>query len=1096
MTDAAARPTDAEPGPGRPLDFPVVGIAASAGGVQALQAFFRAMPADCGMAFVVVLNHAPKNGHLPAILQAATAMPVASPTGSVALERNHVYVVTPHKLLAMNDGGLSVAEPLRSRSRHACIDLFFRTLAAVHRGRAFAVVLSGTGSDGAVGITRVKEEGGVSFAQLPQEAEFDDMPSSAIATGAVDWVLPAAEIAHKLVALWANARHIQLPDALTPPLRAEEPMAAEGRSAEDALRDVLMLLRTRTGHDFRSYKRATVLRRLERRMQVTEVPSLPAYRSFMQDNPEESQALLKDLLIGVTNFFRDADAFEQLQKDIMPGLIGQAEGAPEGLRVWVPGCSSGEEAYSLALLLCEQAAQAPHAASIHLFATDIDEAAIGVARLGTYPGAIEADVSATRLRRYFDKEGHHFRIRKEVREKVMFASHDILRDPPFSKLDLISCRNLLIYLNREVHADILRMFHFALKPGGYLFLGSSESADTASHLFTLVDKKNRIFRANLVTRPPRYVHGLPLGSGQARTQSGSGTQVQPGKPAVTIADLHRRLAEHYAPPSVLVDRDGNIAHIYGHAGRFLRYAGGTPTHELLNVIDPELRLELRTAMFQAARTGKSVEARRVHVQREGRGRYVTMIVRPVHETGVEQPLSMVLFDEVEDSMSPELHVAEQAERDPLVVQLEEELRRVKEQLQSTVEQSDTSTEELKASNEELQAINQELRSATEELETSKEELQSINEELVTVNNELKCKVEETGKINDDLQNLITSTDIATVFVDRNMAIKRYTPQACRLFNLIPTDVGRSLLDITHKLDYGALATDAADAFQSLKHIEREIRSQDGLWYLARVLPYRTTEDHRIDGAVLTFIDITGRRRAEDLMRSVAVTLGDAAVVTFAPLNQIQLSTELLSGAPQAVERAAQAIRAAVQAQARILDDLLDLSRAHTSRLPLQRSVFDLRVLMEPLVQGLQAEADARQLTLRLVVPQQPLWLHADRARVEQIAWNLLDNALKFTPARGRVELVLAAADAQACLQVRDSGRGIAPEQLPQVFDLVLPPPGKRRRQAGLGIGLALVRQLVLAHGGHVEATSEGLRRGSRFTVWLPLTRRGVPKASQ
>jgi two-component system CheB/CheR fusion protein len=1099
MSDAPVRhAADPDPPTCAAPDFPVVGIAASAGGVQALQTFLRAMPADCGMAFVVVVNHAPRRGsQLPAILRAVTSMPVLSPAGRVTLERSHVYVVAPHKQLAMSGSALNVAETSRSRSRQAPIDLFFRTLAAAHRGHAFAVVLSGTGSDGAVGITRVKEEGGVSFAQLPQEAEFDDMPRSAIATGAVDWVLPAAELAQKLVALWANARTMQLPDAAPPPPRAEETPAPEEeqRSAEDALRDVLMLLRTRTGHDFRNYKRATVLRRLERRMQVNGVPSVPAYRSFMQANPEESQALLKDLLIGVTNFFRDAEAFEQLHKDVLPGLVAAAEGAPEGVRVWVPGCSTGEEAYSLAMMLCEQAAQAPHAASIHLFATDIDESAIGMARLGTYPSAIEADVSPVRLRRYFDKDGHQYRIRKEVREKLMFAAHDILRDPPFSRLDLVSCRNLLIYLNREVHADILRMFHFALKPGGYLFLGSSESADTASHLFTVVDKKNRIYRANLVTRPSRYVSGL-LASAEARTKRGGGAEPPPGKPTVTIADLHRRLAEQYAPPSVLVDRDGHIVHLYGQAGRFLRYAGGTPTHELLGAIDPELRLELRTAMFQAARSGKSVEARRVRVQREGRGHYVTMIVRPVLEDGVEQPLSMVLFDEVEDSMSPELHVAEADGRDPLVAQLEEELRRMKEQLQTTIEHSDTSTEELRASNEELQAINQELRSATEELETSKEELQSINEELVTVNNELKCKVEETGKINDDLQNLITSTDIATVFVDRNMAIKRYTPQACRLFNLIPTDVGRSLLDITHKLDYGALATDAADAFQSLKHIEREIRSQDGLWYLARVLPYRTTEDHRIDGAVLTFIDITGRRRAEDLMRSVAVTLGDAAVVTFAPLNQIQLSTELLSGAPQAVERAAQAIRAAVQAQARILDDLLDLSRAHTSRLPLQRSVFDLRVLMEPLVQGLQAEADARQLTLRLVVPQQPLWLHADRARVEQIAWNLLDNALKFTPARGRVELVLAAADALACLQVRDSGRGIAPEQLPQVFDLVLPPPGKRRRQAGLGIGLALVRQLVLAHGGHVEATSEGLRRGSRFTVWLPLTRRGVPKASQ
>lgn len=1089
MSDAPARhAADPDPPTPAPLPFPVVGIAASAGGVQALQAFFRAMPPDCGMAFVVLLNHAPRRGsQLPAILRSATSMPVLSPAGRITLEGDHVYVVAPHKLLAMNGSTLNVTAARRSRGRQPSVDRFFRTLAAAHRGHAFAVVLSGTGSDGAVGITRVKEQGGVSFAQLPQEAEFDDMPRSAITTGAVDWVLPAAEIAHKVVALWANARHMQLPDGAALPGRAEEAPTPEAlRCAEDALRDVLMLLRTRTGHDFRAYKRATVLRRLERRMQVNGVPNLPAYHSFMQANPEESQALLKDLLIGVTNFFRDSEAFDQLQEQVMPGLVAKAEGAAEGLRVWVPGCSTGEEAYSLAIMLCEQAAQAPHAASIHVFATDIDEWAIDMARLGTYPGAIETDVSPVRLRRYFDKDGLQYRIRKEVREKVMFADHDILRDPPFSRLDLISCRNLLIYLNREVHADILRMFHFALKPGGYLFLGSSESADAASHLFTVVDKKNRIYRANVVTRPSRYVSGQLAGA-KARTQSGGTAEPAAGKPAVTIGDLHRRLAEQYAPPSVLVDRDGHIVHIFGQAGRFLRYVGGTPTHELLAAIEPALRLELRTAMFQAVRTGKSVEARRVRVQRDGRVRLVTMVVRPVLEDGVEQPLSMVLFDEFEDSMAPELHVAEQGGRDPLVVQLEEELRRVKEQLQTTVEHSDTSTEELKASNEELQAINQELRSATEELETSKEELQSINEELVTVNNELKCKVEEAGKINDDLQNLIASTDIATVFVDRNMAIKRYTPQASRLFNLIPGDVGRSLLDITHKLDYPALSDDAADAFHSLKHIEREIRSQDGQWYLARVLPYRTTEDHRIDGAVLTFVDITGRRKAEELMRSVAEGLHDSAITTFAPLNQIQLSTELLR-APQGVERAVQAIRSAVQAQARIIDDLLDLSRARVGRLPLKRSLFDLRELVQSLVQGLQVEAADRRIALQLALPAQPLWLHADRARIEQLACNLLDNALKFTGARGRVDVSLAPAEGQACLEVTDSGRGIAPQRLPHVFELARPAAGARRRQSGLGLGLALVRHLAHAHGGRVEAASEGLRRGSRFTVWLPLAR--------
>ncbi|WP_298231648.1 chemotaxis protein CheB [uncultured Azohydromonas sp.] len=1210
------------------LDFPVVGIGASAGGIPALQTFFKAMPADCGMAFVVVLHLSPKHAsNLAGVLQGVTSMNVVVPEEATPIERDTVYVIAPNRMLAMNDSYLSVNTLERAHGRQITIDLFFRTLAVVHRERAFAVVLSGTGADGSVGITRIKEEGGVTLAQQPQEAEFDGMPRAAIATGVVDWVLPVAEMPGKLLDLWANARAIELPGAVELGLRVDAPPSAEAaKDAEEALRDVLILLRTRTGHDFRNYKRATVLRRLERRMQVHGVPNLPAYRAFLQANPEEASALLKDLLIGVTNFFRDPEAFELLQRDVVPEVVEQAAQSPAGLRAWVAGCATGEEAYSIAMLLCEQASLVAQPPKIHLFATDIDEAAIGVARLGCYPGAIETDVSPTRLRRFFDKEGHQYRIRKEVREKVMFAAHNILRDPPFSRLDLISCRNLLIYLDREVHGEILEMFHFALKPGGILVLGSSESADTASQLFSVVDKKNRIFRANPVTRTPRYVPSLP-------TLGPSGTVATPGearpeKRGVSFAELHHRLAEQYAPPSVLIDGDGNIVHLSEQAGRFLRYGGGAPTHQLLNLVQPELRLELRTALFQAARTGKSVEARRVHVSSDGRSRIVTMTVRPVQEAGAGMSLSMVLFDEVEDSMASEARGPDAQGRDPVVAQLEEELRRVKEQLQGTIEQSETSNEELKASNEELQAINEELRSTTEELETSKEELQSINEELITVNHELKTKVEETGKINDDLHNLIASTDIATVFVDRAMSIKRFTPHATRLFNLIPTDVGRSLLDITHRLDYPTLAEDASDAFQSLRMIEREVRSQEGSWYLARVLPYRTSED-RIEGAVLTFVDITSRRKAEETMRLLAESTKDYAILTMDlqgrvttwnhgaerlfgwseaealgqpvdmlftpedveagvpeqervrardtgrsederwhqrkdgsrfwcsgvttplyeggqlhgwgkiardltgskraeterevllrraaagraeavaanelkneflavlshelknPLNLIQLSAELLLRLPEgralpAVVRAAETIQRTVRSQAQIIDDLLDLSRLHTGKLALHRAAMDWAATVHTIAGALQEEAATRQVTLSVALPEAPVVLDADPVRMEQVVWNLLSNALKFTPAGGRVDVTLRMLDGHAELQVRDTGRGIAAETLPHVFGMFKQAEPAARRQGGLGIGLALVRSLVLGHGGQLQAESAGLDQGACFTVRLPL----------
>lgn len=1224
------------------LDFPVVGFGASAGGLQALVTFFEALPDDTGMAFVVLVHLSPKYvSTLPALLERATRMRVVSVDQPQPIEANTVYVIAPNRMLSMNDGYLRLTELERPRGRQVVVDLFFRTLALVHRERAFAVVLSGTGADGAVGIARIKEEGGVSFAQSPDEAEFDGMPRAAIDTGVIDWVLPVAQIPGKLVELARNAATIELPpvekdaDGDEGPNVAPPPTPHALKQAEDALKDVLMMVRARTGHDFRNYKRATVLRRIERRLQVHGLPNLPAYRALMQAQPEEGQALLKDLLIGVTNFFRDPEAFDALRVEAIAPLFERDDLGPAGLRAWVAGCASGEEAYSVAMQLSEQAVLLPQPPRIHVFATDIDESAIGSARMGTFPSSIETDVSPERLRRFFDRDGDSYRIRKEVRERVMFAVHNLLHDPPFSKLDLITCRNLLIYLDRDVHAEILEMFHFALKPGGYLFLGSSESADTATQFFSVVDKKHRIFRANVGARTMRYTPALPTGGAVA----GLAVQQQEARTErrnLSFADLHRRLAEQYAPPSVLIDMDSQIVHLSAHADRFLRHGPGAPWHNLMALVLPELRLELRTAVFQAIRSGQSVEARRVRLKRDSRDMQVNMIARPVLEPELATgPLVLVLFDEVELSLAPE--AVTEGDRDPVVVQLEEELARTKEQLQNTIEQSDTSTEELKASNEELQAINEELRSTTEELETSKEELQSINEELLTVNHELKAKVEETGKINDDLQNLIASTDIATLFVDRAMTIKRYTPHATKLFNLIPTDIGRSLLDITHKLEYEQLADDATEAFQSLRVIEREVASQAGRWYLSRVLPYRTAED-RIDGAVLTFVDITGRRKAEETMRLIADSTRDYAIATLDlegristwnqgaqkifgyaegealnhpvsmlflpedrlsgvveeelrrareegraeddrwhlrkdgarifcsgitsplydegrlrgyakiardltekkraeadreealqeaaarraeamaaselkdeflavmshelknPLNLIQLNADLLARLPEArgleaVQRVAALIRRTVASQAQIIDDLLDLSRVNTGKLSLNRVALDWSTGVETIVSALGEEAAAKGVALAMHIDERPLEIDADPVRVEQIVWNLVTNAVKFTPRLGRVDVRLGRDGECARLDVVDTGRGIPAASLPRVFEMFGQAEGVPRVHGGLGIGLAVVKHLATLHGGRVEADSAGPGQGSRFSVWLPLAREDTQPGS-
>jgi two-component system CheB/CheR fusion protein len=833
------------------LRFPVVGLGASAGGVTALLRFFKAMPPDSGMAFVVVLHLSPTHeSNATAIFQGVTRMKVQQVEQQTPIEPNRVYVIPPNSQPWMSGSDIGVNMLGGQIGHHASIDLFFRTLADVHKQRAFGIVLSGTGADGAVGLARIKEQGGITLAQAPQDADYDDMPRSAIETGSVDFILPVQDMPGRLLAIWQNAQALTLPPVNGAGAPAGQQAASElAPVTEEALQEILVLLRKYTSHDFRHYKRATVIRRIERRLQVCGVLNLPAYRDYMKANPSEGGALLQDLLIGVTNFFRDPEAFAALET----GVIGRLyESMPPGerVRVWATACSTGEEAYSLAMLLAEQAEARPAPSDFQVFATDINQTAIATARAGLYPQSIEADVSPERLRKFFSREELHYRIRKSIREKILFAPHDLLKDSPFSRLDLITCRNLLIYLNRDVQARLLDLFHFALNPGGYLFLGSSETPDTAGNLFAPVDKKNGIYRARSVARHIRTIPSLPMPPTiRPHIQ-------QPGQtarePKLSFEKIHQRALMRFSAPSVMVDHDSNVIHISADAGKFLRHISGTPSRNLAAIVLPELRVELRAALFQAIQSGKPVESASVLLERDHQSRRISMEASPFHDNEADADFVLIIFHESEQRAQEEEAAAREGARDPLLMRLEEELHRTKEQLQENLEHSEAGTEELKASNEEL--------------ETSKEELQSVNEELVTVNSELKTKVDEASKINDDLNNLIASTDIATVFVDAGMHIKRFTPAATGLFNIIPSDIGRSLLDITHKLDYERLADDAAATFETLLPSEREVRSNDDRYYIARILPYRTTDD-RIGGAVLTFIDITKRHHAEERVRA-------------------------------------------------------------------------------------------------------------------------------------------------------------------------------------------------------------------------------------
>lgn len=893
----------------------IVGIGGSAGSIPALQRFFAAMPANSDMAFVVVLHLSPEHDSaLSQVLQTSTSIPVQQAVEAQEVRANHAYVIPPGKHLSMTDGHLRLTDLPRERGRRLTVDLFFRSLADTHGPYSVGIVFSGSDGDGALGIKRIKERGGLTIAQDPDEAEYGGMPRSAIATNMVDWVLTADKIPAHLLEYQARERRLHLPPETGPnPAAVPRPSPS---LAEAALRDVLTFLRARTGRDFTYYKRATIVRRVARRMQVNQLDDLPAYLTFLRMHPGESGALLQDLLISVTNFFRDRESFQALEAHI-PELFKNKTSA-DTVRVWVPACATGEEAYSIAMLLSEHARTLDAPPNLQIFATDLDEDVLAEARNGLYPSSINTDVSHERLQRFFVKEHHGYRVRRELREMLLFAVHDLLKDSPFSRLDLVSCRNLLIYLNRGAQKRAFDIFHFALRPEASLFLGTSESADDCPHLFHAIDKKHRLYG----TRPSART-SLPVPSGPgtlaralaAHDLGYAGASLarrQPGFPSVITTaalrgtdderlswgDMHLKLIERFGPPSLLVNAEQEVVHLSESAAPFLQFGGGEPSTNLFRLVHPTLRVELRAAVFRARQTGEPTVVLGIPTMRANERRVVDIRVSPAMDLAPD--FLLVTFDAHLPSEHGSAQV--QAASEPAAQHLERELEQTKHHLREIVEQHEASTEELKASNEELQAMNEELRSATEELETSREELQSINEELTTVNQELKIKVDELGHTNSDLHNLMGATAIATVFLDRELRIMRFTPPAVELFSLIPTDVGRPLANLQQRLVYPELLTDAARVLQQLVPIEREVPESAGRFFLARLLPYRTTED-RIAGVVLTFVDVTERQLAQQAVQQAHAQLEERVRERTAQLDDANSSLRLEVIKQQSAERA-------------------------------------------------------------------------------------------------------------------------------------------------------------------------------------------------
>ena len=851
--------------------FPIVGLGASAGGLAAFEAFFAGLPADRdpGMAFVLVQHLAPDHKSiLGDIIQRHTRMAVHEVTDGMVVQPNCAYIIPPGYDMALLNGSLQLLKPSPARGQRLPIDFFFRSLAQDQRERAIGIVLSGTGTDGTLGVRAIKGENGLVIAQNPESAEFDGMPRSAIATGLADYVMPPAEMPAKLI---AYAAHL-----------ADRPHLENipATKAESALKKIFVLLRAQTGHDFSLYKPSTISRRIERRMGLHQIDRLESYVAYLDKTPDEVDALFRDLLINVTRFFRDPDAFAALQKEIVPALFEhRPPGAP--LRLWVVGCSTGEEAYSLAILLAEHMEKLKRSIPVQIFATDIDSHAIAMARAGIYPASISSDVSPERLARFFtlDTDGGFYRINKNIRDMLVFSEQDVIKDPPFSRLDLISCRNLLIYLTPDLQKKVVPLFHYALNPEGILFLGTSESVGEAAALFRALDAKAKIYRrkeTGLTARgTPAFPPSLPGDAGLVRL-----SHARPATPLKTpVRELaERELLAHAALVGALVDGRGDILYLHGRSGLYLEPSTGEPgVSNILKMAREGLRPALTSALRKADKSSAAVHIPRVRIAGDGHSLEADLTVRPV---GADKSNEPALFMVVLGQPAPVTEKPARARRgaETGIAALRRELQAKEEYLRNANEQLQSATEELQSSNEEMQSVNEELQSTNEELETSKEELQSVNEELSTVNAELQTKVLSLSQANNDMNNLLAGTGIGTVFVDHQLRIMRFTPAASGIINLILSDVGRPVGHLVSNLTgYDRLVADTKEVLDTLVPKEIEVETNEGKFYTMRIQPYRTLENV-IEGAVISFIDITAMVRTREELRKANELLRLAVVV--------------------------------------------------------------------------------------------------------------------------------------------------------------------------------------------------------------------------
>ena len=825
----------------RDQKFPVVGVGASAGGIEALEGFFQGLPDNPGAAFVVVMHLNPdRQSYLAEILARYTGMRVSVASDGQTFEPDNVYIAPPASVVRVRNAKLELVERRGGARDYKPIDIFLTSLANAFGERAISVILSGADGDGALGTKAVKEAGGITFAQVADGHGPSNpaMPDTAIQTGLVDLAIPVEQMGGKIVELVRDS---------------EKANDEESQAADKVYDEICTILRRQTGHDFGGYKKGTFVRRVHRRRQIAQLNTLEDYLAMLRQNPTEAQNLFRDLLISVTNFFRDPDAFVSLEANVIPKLF-ENRGADQTIRIWVPACATGEEVYSIAILMREHMASRTTVPRVQIFATDIDDRALAVARAARYPKEALANVSQER-RRFFIEDSGSYVVGKDLRELCIFSSHNLIRDPPFSHMDLVSCRNLLIYFGAGVQNEIIPIFHYSLHPDGYLFLGASENVSQFTEFFTPIDRMYRIFKSrdDVPTRHLRVLYNNPSGrAGREDAPPGNATRAS----STLRHAVESQVLQKLAPPHVVVNREGEILYYSANTGKYLEAPVGIPTRQLTAIARRDLRLDLSTAFREALQSGRRSTRRHVDVSGDdGRVQRISVSAEPLSSRDRDTPLYLIAFNDEGPSLSEDEWASRAELREEGSASLEIELREMRERLQSQAEEYETAIEELRSSNEELISLNEEMQSTNEELEATKEEMQSLNEELSTVNAELLTKVDALDRANSDLQNLFESSQIATVFLDQNLTIRTFTPAISRFFKIVQTDRGRPLSDLSGRVAWDVIASDIESVASNGKYLERQLTDKNGTQILMRLNPYRNSNG-QLDGAIVTFVELT------------------------------------------------------------------------------------------------------------------------------------------------------------------------------------------------------------------------------------------------